>query len=124
RRIALPVCVNMRSEPAEESCERTLGNLLLKRMSPRVGCNELGRVEAADRIGRKITEHPAGPMTVLEHTLEIGLRVHADKISALLVPRATQLRHLQIARDECLFKFVTQNDVEVIRHLVRARSVC
>src|SRR5690242_550269 len=74
------------AEPSEQAAELALPNLVLERMRACIGLGQLRRVEAAQRIGRKISEHAERPVDILEDAFAVRCRPCPDQRGAPLVP--------------------------------------
>ena len=72
---------------------------------------ELGRVQVAQGIGRKITKATHAPVDILEAALSIVGYLKTKHGLEALVPFTGHILDLEVPRDKGLFHFITQNDV-------------
>ena len=75
-------------------------------------------MKVSEGIGREVTEHASGPVNILQNTLTVIFYLISYYLSAQGVPELRKLRHAPSLLKDCLFHAVTENDVEVVRHLI------
>ena len=63
--------MNIGAEPREQAAKLAAPDFVLQRMLTRIGLCQLRRVEAAQRIGREISEHAERPMHILEDAFAV-----------------------------------------------------
>lgn len=115
----LAVSVDLGTEPTEEAaviatdeCGGEVAEFL-------VGCREeLSSVEIAECVGREIADQAGTPVYVLKAAFGVVGRHDTEIGPIFLSPRSRQIGHGQIATKESVFELESDQDVEVVRHLV------
>src|SRR5579862_78333 len=80
---------------------------------------ELGRDEVAERVRREVTEVSARPMRVLEHSVSVVRNLDPQVIPHTAVPLLGKLLEGERAGQELLLELEAEDDVQVVRRLVR-----
>src|SRR5215472_2445140 len=113
--------VDVFAQPRPQRRELAPRDLIVERVSARIGLDELSRIKATERIGREIPEHAARPVAVLKNAHEIGLGRCAQELDARFVPRALQILYAERAGNQLPLELETHDDMEVIGHFVSRR---
>ena len=80
---------------------------------------ELGRVDVAKRVGGEVTEHSPRPMDVLHAPFGVVGGSDLQQALACVPPRLGQIGDRERAADQCELELEAQDDVQVVRDLVR-----
>ena len=116
---ALPVHVLVRSQPMSPPnspraiCWSTSGTASRKRVV------ELRRHDRAQRIRREVAERAHRPVHVLQHALEIVLRLDPRRCSMLEFQASRRLRTARSPVQQLVFQLVAQLDVQRVGEFVR-----
>ena len=112
RFVLAPVLVNLAAQPIQQG---NVGALIhvMERGAQCASCRskELGRVQVAQGIGRKIAKATHALVDILEAALSIVRDFKAEHGLEAFVPFTGHILDLEVPRDEGLFHFITQNDV-------------
>jgi len=84
--------------------------------------HELRRVEVAERVGREISQHSHAPVIVLQAAVGVLCHFQAEHFFKFLIPTGRHVRHGQPPFDEFHLDFKPQEDVQIIRDLVRLHA--
>src|SRR5947209_7787727 len=89
---ALAGTMDLLVEPALEAGELAAAQVVLQVEEVKAsGQHQLGGVEVAERIRRKIAEPAEAPVDVLQASLRVGLDLQPEELPNLLVPRDGQI---------------------------------
>ena len=79
---------------------------------------KMSAVSRAKRVGRKISDASARPMTVLKDALAIVRHGNTEVFLIKLVPLISKVLYLKLSDHHSLFKLIANHYVQAIRNLV------
>ena len=111
--------VNGCSQPVEQravatGCEICLnGGVLLER-----GMEELGGIEIAERVGRKVSDQAGAPVDVLKASVRIVRHEDAEELLEARVPFARKIMDVDLAGKQGAFDSETEQNVKIVGDFV------
>src|SRR5215471_20417512 len=83
-----------------------------------VRLRQLSSIETAERIRGEVTEHPVGPVAILEHAIAIRRRLYSEQRATAFIPGRGQIPDAERPVEERHLELVTEQDVQVVRDFV------